>query len=731
VFKIDPAISQLRVADVNRDGAADLVVANNSKSTIEVLLQRTRKPDAPVEPTEVNVLSNDWRFERHKVSLTWRVACLRVADLTADGLPDLVFFGDPPEVVLLPGRGDGTFGDAVTRRVHDGMVLPGGIDVADMNGDGRLDVLALGESDVLVFSQRKAGGLGNSERFAHAIQDPRGLKAGDLNGDGRADVALMTGDQDYPLHIRYQDAAGTLGPVHRIKLPALRSARFAPCLGRKSMDLLGVERVSGRLKRWHVDANRDAASDADSDWSVLYYPLPGKSDIERLPLAIGDVNGDQRLDVVSANVDAAQLVLLRQVSDLGLTRPQSFGGQIKMLDLRCHDANADGTDEIYVLSAEEGTVARSTFHENRMVFPEALPTSGKPYALDVGRLTTESEPVLAYVSRDRESAYQLHLAPVASPTSAPATREPLALETLDEPPSAVRWADANHDGRNDILVFVSHGPLHAVLQKADGTFAPLDENDNARLGLVKQATVQGFAYADTTGDGTRDVLLAQKAFVRAFRIDEHGAWQIIDQYNAPTSDANITGLCVLSDVKSKRPILAMYDRRGGEVHFFTSDEGGMFSLDRSVRVGTFDVKAMCAGPLGGTETPCVLLADSRRLVLIRPDRPATRARERGAYESSIKDAHLWRLAAGDLNHDGVTDVAVIDTHDHFVEILTFASDASLVRATKFRVFAKKQFRGKDEESPEPRSIAIADVTSDKKDDLLLIAHDRILLYPGQ
>ncbi|MCH7814568.1 MAG: FG-GAP repeat protein, partial [Planctomycetes bacterium] len=101
------------------------------------------------------------------------------------------------------------------------------------------------------------------------------------------------------------------------------------------------------------------------------------------------------------------------------------------------------------------------------------------------------------------------------------------------------------------------------------------------------------------------------------------------------------------------------------------------------------------------------------------------------YETSIKDGRLTQVAAGDLNHDGRTDLAVIETKDHFVEILTFGPDEGLIRGNKFRVFAKKQFSRRRRGAAEPRWITIADLTNDGHDDLLLIAHDRILLYPGQ
>ncbi len=729
VFKIEHGITQLRTADFNNDGLLDMVVANNSKSTVEVLLQRDKAPAEPEQPAEVNDLVNHWRFEKKSVSVTWRVSCLKVADLTGDGNVDIVLFGEPKELVVLPGKGDGTFEQAIVRRVRDGIGIPRSFDIGDVNGDGREDVALLAASDVLFFYQRENGGLAEPKRMSHALENVSALELADLDGDGRVDLVLLTQDEEFPLMAQYQDELGNLGPVQRMKLPGLRSIYFARGCNEKSEDLFGVERVSGRLKRWTFD--RSAVAGKDDEWAVLYYPLPGKAESSQRPLTVGDVDGDGLSDLVGADVDGAQLILFRQKKGLGLMPADLFGGQVKTRDMCSFAVDGDSAQEVFVLSSEEGFIARSVFKDNRLTFPKAVPTIGKPFAMDVAVLKEEADPIIAYISRNEDDDYQLIIQPLSATATDNERISKIAIEDLDEPPAALRVVDVNRDGLSDILVFTPYAPLDAFMQQKDGSFSLLGKDGSCQKGLVKQAQISGFAYADADGDGKREVLLAQGNFVRALCVNEAGSWEILDQYNPPSSDVEIQGVAVVPMKGSNRPFLAMYDNRGREIILFKPSDGGTFKLDHTVRVGKFDLKMMLAAPLAGMEQPSILLADARRVALVLPNVPASKARERGVYESSIKDARLMKIASGDVNHDGRADLVVIDAKDHFVEILTFGPDESLVRGNKFRVFAKKQYHGRNSGAPEPSWVEIADLTNDGKDDLILIAHDRILLYPGQ
>jgi hypothetical protein len=163
------------VADFNHDGFLDLAVANQSDSTISILLNKgngtfSPKVDYTVGGTPLSIAAgnfrgsgvidlavatnqafgglaillgnNDGTFQKAVTYDTLNNAFAVVAgDFNNDGKVDLalaiVNAGNPGFISVIPGNGDGTFGNEVTLTTGS---LPYGIVAADFNNDGGLDL---------------------------------------------------------------------------------------------------------------------------------------------------------------------------------------------------------------------------------------------------------------------------------------------------------------------------------------------------------------------------------------------------------------------------------------------------------------------------------------------------------------------------------------------------------------------------------------------------------------
>jgi hypothetical protein len=146
-----------------------------------------------------------------------------VADITGDGKADIIGFGDAGVYVAL-GNGDGTFGPV--RFVINDLGFNSGWRVdqhlrvlADITGDGRMDIVAFGNPGVFVALSNGDGtfsyqpitvinDFGPESGGWHINKHPRFVA--DINGDGRADIV---GFGDAGVYIALSNGNGTFGPV--------------------------------------------------------------------------------------------------------------------------------------------------------------------------------------------------------------------------------------------------------------------------------------------------------------------------------------------------------------------------------------------------------------------------------------------------------------------------------------------------------------------------------------
>ena len=164
------------IGDFNGDGKADLVTAGYN--TVGVLLG-----------TGTGSFGANTNFAVG--SNTYSVA---VGDFNGDGKLDVVAanYGANTVSVLL-GTGTGSFGTKTDFAVGS---LPYSVAVGDVNGDGKLDVVAAnpgveggypGSGTVSVLLGKGTGSFGAKTDFSVGV-DPESVAVADLNGDGKPDL---------------------------------------------------------------------------------------------------------------------------------------------------------------------------------------------------------------------------------------------------------------------------------------------------------------------------------------------------------------------------------------------------------------------------------------------------------------------------------------------------------------------------------------------------------------
>ena len=298
------AARNLVVADLDGDGAADLVTAHVQPSS-QVDVRRADGAGGFLAPVTYAVPSG--------------VLAVRAADLDADGTLDLLAASAALQLARpLLGNGDGGFVAAPD------VALPGGLTdflVHDLAGDGRPDFVALegSTSSVRVLVQT---GPGLAFASGTSVNSPGGVAAAevlDADGDGWMDLALGGSGNGPALLRNLRD--GTFAATGLAAGQHVNGLRAADLDGDGDMDLValanppagGTEPGCLHVLRGHGDGTFDP--------SLAFLTVD-----EPRGLTLGDVTGDQRADILVASRTGSevQLVPNRSSGPVGVDPPPSF-----------------------------------------------------------------------------------------------------------------------------------------------------------------------------------------------------------------------------------------------------------------------------------------------------------------------------------------------------------------------------------------------------------------------
>jgi hypothetical protein len=511
-FATGNAPNSVEVADFNGDGKADLVVANHNDGTVSVLLNTTAPGSStPGFAPQETFAAGSGPFY------------VAVADFNGDGRPDLVLANSSSNTVSVllnttaPGATTPSFAAQETFATGS---TPSSLAVADFNGDGIADLAVANQNDNTVsvlFNTTAPGATTPSfaaqQTFATGSV-PLSVAVADLNGDGKLDLVVANDLSNTVTVLLNTTAAGTTTPS------------FSP----QETFATGSDPASVVVADFNGDGKPDlaVANNASSTVSVLLNTTaPGATTPSFSPqrtfaigflafsMTVADVNGDGRADLIAANSNSNSVSVLLNTTAPGASTPsfaaqETFATGMSPSSVAVADFNGDGEPDLVVANFTSNTVS--------VLLNARVPIAITPSFASQATFATGSVPQSVAVAdfngdgrrdlvvADTASGTLLVLLNTTAPGATTPSFGPQQTFATGSGAFSVAAADVNGDGRPD-LIDVSDTVSVLLNTTAPGattvTFAP-------PVTFTTGNTPTSVAVADFNGDGSPDLVVANE-----------------------------------------------------------------------------------------------------------------------------------------------------------------------------------------------------------------------------
>jgi hypothetical protein len=354
----------IALADVNRDGKTDLVIANTFNSFLGVMLGNGNGTFQAVV-----TYSSGANTSPRKVV---------IADLNGDAKLDLVFadIQGVGSIGALFGNGDGTF-RAVTVFSSNPRHTSDYVAVGDMNGDGNADLVsapnfnAPGSGDVQVLLGNGNGTFQTARLYNGGSSNS--LALADVNGDGRLDVLTAK---------LYENSAGVLLGNGDGSLQAEQTYSTGPNSAPYEVAVADVN-ADGRPDLLTANYGTSTAGVLLGNGDGTFQPMVTYntgSNSTPAGITAADINADGHLDLVTANFGTEAVAVLLGTGNGTFQAPISFttdsspGELSAPMNVVAADINQDGRLDLLTANfnvSTAGVLLQNTVLATRTALPGA------------------------------------------------------------------------------------------------------------------------------------------------------------------------------------------------------------------------------------------------------------------------------------------------------------------------------------------------------------------------
>ncbi len=666
------------VGDFDGDGRLDVATVSSLGNGVDILRGNGDGTLRAPLTTMVNLASSN-------------IQGLLVADLNLDGKADLIVnavFNSARALILL-GNGDGTFAIGPAYTLYNGNG-PTAIAVADLNGDGKPDLVQLSRNGIDVYLGNGNGTLSTSAINSNIGYDPGfNFVVGDFNGDGKLDVAFFTsatittsvaeivlgnGDGSFStlvdLTVNGNASTSTFDPTVALAdfngdgipdLVAVDSSVLIFLGGQFSGLQVTVSHtgvlIPGQTLTYTINVTnptfvttsgvitvKDTLPTGLTATAISGGPL-WNCTLASLTCTTSNIISPLQSFIpitvtvmAAANLMPSTLTNMASVTYANVTNTASdptAAGLPTTTSLTVSPNPATLGAAVTLTATVSSGTGTITFQVDSIQLGTAI-LSGKQASLTTRLIPAGLHKIIATYSGDSSQAPSSSMAVVLTVTSAPATSlAALANLTTGAGPTAVLVSDLNGDGKMDLLtVNATANTVSVFMGNGGGTF---QARTDYSVGMQPSAAV----IADFNGDGTPDIAVANQSSGTITILSNNGngtfeAGAVI----ITASPGNIVAADFDGDGKVDLAVIS-----AGNVSFFFGNGDGTF------RQGTGGFYSCCGSALAVGDFNGDGKPDLAAGGYVYPNNGD------GTFGVLVGVGAAMGWAVGDLNRDGNSDLA--------------------------------------------------------------------------
>jgi hypothetical protein len=510
-----------------------------------------------------------------------------IVDLNGNGTPELLVAETGPGVTVY-----WDFNLSAPDQLLPQITSPAGVQVADLNGDGKPDIIAL---DGGALGSANNGGvyvlLNNGDKTFkvsghYLLNEPGTVAIADINGDGKPDMVVgQQGANSVAVFLGNGD--GTFqNPTMVAAAGIVISVLIADFNRDGKMDLAVNTLGSGGFPS--VNPIAILLGDGKGNFSPASTVLPGG---DAMILATGDFNGDGIPDLAAGNFQYQTVSVMLGKGDGSFGSPTSYAVPFGPNEITVTDFNNDGLADIAIGIGTPTAIGES---ENSNVIGVLLgngdgtfqgaPTYyiGQSNASFLAVADFNSDGNIDAIVQDQSSgAFDFFAGKGDGTFQAP-------VVTPGQPAGPAAVGDFNGDGKPDLAIAGANG-IQILLNAGAGSF------QNGSLIAVNGATPSAIVAADFNGDGKLDLAVAIGATVEILTGGGNGAFTLANSYTVGSAPSSMAVADVNGDGK---PDLLIADAGvnnfgsttasvPGAVYVLLNQGGGAFKVAAHYAVAVF------------------------------------------------------------------------------------------------------------------------------------------------